>query len=71
MIEHPHFDQIQRLDEAFGQGAVGLAGLGDAGGVVVAKNHRCRIVRQGAFDHLARVNAGAVDGTPEQRTGIF
>ena len=71
VIEHPHFDQIQRLDEAFGQGAVGLAGLGDARGMVVAENHRCRIVRQGTLDHLARVDTGAVYRAPEQRTGIF
>ena len=71
MIQHPHFDQIQRLGQAFGQGAVGLARLGDTGGVVMAENYRCGIVRKCALDHLAWVNAGAVDGASKQRTGIF
>ena len=71
MIQHPHFDQIKCLDQALGQRAVSLAGVADARGMVVAENHRCRIVRQGTLDHLARVDTGAVYRAPEQRTGIF
>ena len=39
MIQHPHFDQIKRLDQALGQRAVSLAGVADARGMVVADNH--------------------------------
>lgn len=39
MVEHPHFDQVQRLCQALGQRFVGFAGFRNAGRVVVADNH--------------------------------
>ncbi len=37
----------------------------------MGQDQRRRVVRQGALDHLARVDAGAIDAALEQRRGIF
>lgn len=66
MIQHPHIDQRQGVLQACGEQAVGLAGFGDAGGVVVGEDDGGGVVGEGALDHLAGVDAGAVDGAVEQ-----
>lgn len=71
VVEHPHLDQRQGILERAGQLAVGLARLGDPRRMVVGEDQRRGVVRQGALDHLAGVDAGAVDGAAEQRRGIF
>ncbi|TWD47593.1 hypothetical protein FBY12_3302 [Pseudomonas sp. SJZ131] len=45
MVEHAHVDQFQRLLQASGEHSVGLTRLGVTGGVVVAQDHRCGVVR--------------------------
>ncbi|MNP32050.1 hypothetical protein D3C76_1252070 [compost metagenome] len=66
MVEHAHIHQRQGIFQALGEQAIGLARFGDAGRVVMGEDQRRRVVRQGALDHLARVDAGAVDGAVEQ-----
>lgn len=41
VIEHTYIDQRQRVFQALGQVAVGLAGFGNAGGMIVGQNQRC------------------------------
>ncbi len=66
MVEHSHIDQLHRLLQTLGQRPVGRARLGVSRGVVVAQDQRRRVVRQGALDHLARMNAGGVDRAAKQ-----
>ena len=61
-----HLDQFQRLLQMARDVAVGLAGFGHAGRVVVGENHGGRIVRQAAAHDLARMDAGAIDRPAEQ-----
>src|SRR6056297_2014546 len=66
VIQHADIDECERVPESPGDHFVGLAGLGDAGGVIMRQDQRGGILRQGALDDLARVDAGAVDGAAEQ-----
>lgn len=66
MIQHPHIDQRQGVLQARGEQTVGLAGFGDTGGVVVGEDDGGGVMGEGALDHLAGVDAGAVDGAVEQ-----
>ena len=66
MVEQPDLDQRQRLRELQRDAAIGLAGLGDARRVIVAQDHRRRVVGERAFDDLARVDRRAVDRAAEQ-----
>jgi len=67
MVEHPHIDQLQRLLKPLSEHPVGLAGLGVAGGVVVAQDQRGGVVGQGALDDLPGMDTGAVDRAAKQR----
>ncbi|MNR68366.1 hypothetical protein D3C85_1928790 [compost metagenome] len=49
-----------------GQVAVGIARLRIARGVVVDDDHRRGVVLQGQLDHFTRVDAGSIQGAPEQ-----
>ena len=66
VVQHAHVHQRQGLGQLQRNLPVGLARLGDAGGVVVGEDDGCCIQLQAALDHLARVHAGAVDGAGEQ-----
>lgn len=67
MVQYPHIDQLQRVLKPLGEHSVGLAGLGAAGGVVVAQDHGSGVVGQGALDHLPGVDTGAGDGATKKR----
>jgi len=66
MIKHPYVDGTQGIDQSIGDLPVGLAGFGDAAGVVVRQDGRCGVVFQGGADDFSRVDGGAVDGAVEQ-----
>ena len=66
VVQHAHVHQRQGLGQLQGNLPVGLARLGDAGGVVVGEDDGRAIQLQAALHHLARVHAGAVDGPGEQ-----
>ena len=62
MVEHPHFDQVQRLLQTLGQQLIRLTGIAVTGRVVVTKDHRRRVIGQATLHHLAGMYAGIVDG---------
>lgn len=66
MIEGPHFYDIQGFLDPRGDGLVRLAGIGDAGGVVMAQDAGGGVVIQSRLDDFAGKDARAVDGAPEQ-----
>lgn len=66
MIQQAYVHQCQRLLQFIGDPGVGAGGFRVAGGVVVAEDHRCRIVQQGSPHHLAGVDRGGIDGALEQ-----
>ncbi len=66
MVQHPNVHQGKRFDQPVGDHLVGLAGLSDAGGVIVREYDRRRIALQRQLDHLARVHARAVNGAAKQ-----
>ncbi len=63
VIQYAHFDQVQRLFQPCGQGAIREAGVRATGGVVVNDNHSSCVMCEGALDDLARVNTGAIDAS--------
>ena len=66
MVQQADLDQRQRLFQAGGDGAVGGGRLRIAGRVVVADDHRRRVVGQGAAHDFARMHFGAIDRALEQ-----
>lgn len=58
MVQYLDINQRQSLFESLGQKLVGVARLCDARGVVMRKDHRCRIEGQPFLEDFARVNAG-------------
>ena len=66
VVEDAHVEERECLLQAARDELVRLAGLEDAGRVVVGEYHRCRIVRERLAQDLTRVHAGAVDGAAEQ-----
>ena len=65
MIEHPNFDQRERLSQPAGDRLVRLARLGDTGWMIVTE-HNCRgVVMQRRLDHLTDMYLGTVDGAAE------
>lgn len=66
MIEGPHLYDIEGFLDPRGNGFIRLAGIGDAGGVVMAQDAGGGVVVQGRLDDFAGMDARAVDGAPEQ-----
>lgn len=66
MIEGPHLYDIEGFPDPRGDGPVRLAGIGDAGGVVMAQDAGGGVVIQSRLDDFAGKDARAVDGAPEQ-----
>src|SRR5580698_7722215 len=66
VIEHTDVDQLQRLAQAARDELIGMAGLGDSGGVVVREDDGGRVAGECLLHHLARMHAGAVDGAAKQ-----
>ena len=66
VVEHAHVDEREGFAQAPGDVLVGLAGLGNAGGVVVGEDRRCGVVVQGTTHDLARVHARPVDAAAKQ-----
>ena len=62
MVQHPHIHHVQRLLQQLGQFSISRAGLRAPRRVVVAQDQRRRVVRQGALDHLSRIDNRSVDG---------
>src|SRR5712671_4354262 len=57
MVEHLNVDQSECAFQGAGEDLVGMARLGDAGGVVMSENHRRGVMLERALHDLARVNA--------------
>jgi hypothetical protein len=66
MIEETNVYQSQGSGQSQSNAAVGLAGLCDSGGVIVADYYGRRVVVQGSLEYLARIDGGAIDGPSEQ-----
>jgi hypothetical protein len=66
VIEHPHVHECQRLLQAPRDELIRLARLEDTRWMVVGEDQCRGVVQQGLAQHLARVNAGAVDRAAEQ-----
>ena len=66
MIEKANIDEFEGRFEALRDALVGLAGLGDARGMVVGQDHGGGVDGQRLLDDLARVDARAIDGAAEQ-----
>ena len=66
MVEQPYVDEFECRFQAPGDPLVGLAGLGDARGVVVSQDDGRRVDRQRFLDDFPRIDAGAVDGAAKQ-----
>ena len=66
VIQRPHAHQGQRFLELVGQLSVGVARLRIALGMVVNQDHRRGVVLQGQLDHFPWIDAGSVQGAPEQ-----
>src|SRR3989475_4086315 len=49
MVEHLNIDQGERALQRAGEDLVGMARLGDTGGVVMRENHGRRVMPQGAL----------------------
>jgi hypothetical protein len=60
VVQYPHIHERQGILQAPGNGFVRLAGLHDAGRVVVGQDHRRRIVSQGLSRDLLDVYGGAI-----------
>lgn len=66
MVEHADVHQGQGILESPGEGPVGVTRLAHAGRVVVGEDHRRRVSCQRPLDHFAGMDAGPVNGAPEQ-----
>jgi len=66
MIEDTHVEECERLLQPPRDELIRLARLEDSRGVVVGEDHGGGIVAQGLPQHLARVDAGAIDGAAEE-----
>ena len=66
VIENTNIHQGQGLLEALGDAQIGLAGLGDPGGMVVGEDDGGGAEFEGASYHLPWVDAGAVEGAIEE-----
>ena len=66
MVQHAHVQQGQGLGQLDGDLPVCLAGFGNTRGVVVSEDDGRGVQFQTAFDHLARVHAGAVNRPGKQ-----
>ncbi len=60
MIEQPHVDQGESFFEMGCGGAVGLTGVGDAGGVVVGDDEGSAIMVEGSFNDFPRMDGGLI-----------
>ena len=65
VVEQTDVDQRERLLDPHRDEFVGLAGLGDAGGMIVRHDERRRIALQSAFDDFSGVHTGTVDRAAE------
>ena len=65
MIEHPDVHQGQGVPQTSGNQFVGLAGLGDAGRVIVGQDHGRGIAAERQLDDLAGMDTGAVNRATE------
>ena len=66
MVENSDIDKRQGIDDATGDGLVGRAWLGVSRGVVVSEDDGARVVPEGSFDNLPRMDSRGVDGTEKQ-----
>ena len=66
MVERADIDQRQRLLQRLREQLVGPAGLGNAGRMIVRKDHRGRIARERSLDDLPWVNAGLRERTAKE-----
>ena len=66
MIQYPGADHVQSILEGGGQGAISLAGLGVAGGMIVNHNDGRGVVLQGYLDHFPRVHTGSIQRASKQ-----
>src|SRR5437773_4447688 len=66
MVEHLNIDQGERALQRACEDLVGMARLGDPGGVVMRENHGRRVMPQGALHHLARVDTRLRQGAAEK-----
>src|SRR6266516_3600254 len=66
MVEHLNVDQGERALQRACEDLVGMARLGDPGGVVMRENHGRSVMPQGALHHLARVDTRLGQGAAEK-----
>jgi len=66
VVQQAHVHHCQRLLQFVGDAGIGAGGFRVAGRVVVAEDHRRRVVQQGAPDHFAGVDRCGADGAVEQ-----
>lgn len=70
MIEHPHFDEAQRLDQLLGDAPIGTAWFGHPARMVVRQHRRAGIDGQGGSDDFAGMDAGAVNGAGKELLAV-
>jgi hypothetical protein len=66
MVEQPHVYECQGLPDPPGDPLVRLAGVCDAGGVIMGNDHRGGVVQQGLADHFPWMDAGTVNSSAEK-----
>ena len=66
VIEHTDVNESQRVFQSLGDEFVRLARFGDATGMIMQEYAGGRITQQRLLDHLAWMDAGAIDGSPEE-----
>ena len=69
MIQYLDFHQPQRLLEVARQDLVGVAGLRDAGRMVVREHHGGGVVSERGFHHFARIDTGLRQCAAEKFVG--
>jgi hypothetical protein len=66
MVKHPDVNQLQSRLQLLGDVYVSITGFGHTRWVIVGKNNRSSIVKQGRLNDFPWVNAGAIDCAPKQ-----
>jgi hypothetical protein len=66
VVDHPDINECQGFLEPVGKGAVGRAGFGLSGRVIVRENDRGRVVAESFLDHFPGMDGAAVDSAVKE-----
>ena len=71
MVEDPHINECERINQPAGDGAVSVGGRTDAGRVVVRQDAGGGVVSKSGLDDFARVDAAAVDRAAKEFVVLY